>query len=66
MNFLKVSHINVLLPHDDAALTRYINSVEYNKCLLHWDSIHPVRQRSLLKEMKKTIDCRIESGMEND
>ena len=40
--------------------------MKYNKCLLHWDSIHPVRQRALLKEMKKTIDRRIESGMEND
>ena len=30
------------------------------------DSIHLVRQRALLKEMKKTIDRRIESGMDND
>ena len=29
-------------------------------------SIHPVRQRTLLKEMKKTINRRIESVMEND
>ena len=43
-----------------------MNSAEYNKCLLHWDLIHPVRQRALLKEMKKIIDRRIESGMEND
>ena len=33
---------------------------------MHWDSIHPVRQRALLKEMKKTIDHQIEWGMEND
>ena len=43
-----------------------MNSAEYNECLLHWDSIHPVRQHALLKEMKKTINRRIESGMEND
>ena len=40
--------------------------MEYNNCLLHWDSIHPVRQHALLKEMKKTIDRWIKSGMEND
>ena len=64
--FLKISHINILLPHEDPALTWYINSAEYNKCLLHWNSIHPVRLRALLKEIKKTIDHWIESGMEND
>ena len=40
--------------------------MEYNKCLLHWNSIHLMRQCALLKEMKKTIDRRIELGMEND
>ena len=43
-----------------------MNSAEYDQCLLHWDAIHPIRQCTLLKEMKKTIDRRIESGMEND
>ena len=43
-----------------------MNSAEYNKCRLHWYSIHPVLQCALLMEIKKTIDCRIESEMENE
>ena len=62
--FEGISHSNILPP--DAVLTREINSAQYNKCLLYWDSIHPVPQRALLRERKKTINSQIELGMEND
>ena len=43
-----------------------IHSGEYNKRVMHWESIHPDRQKALLEGMKKFIDDQIALGIDND
>lgn len=60
------SHPSIFLSPIRSTTYAVIHTGEYIRCLSHWESIHPERQKALLERMKNFIDDQIVIGIDND
>ena len=61
-----LSDPHIFLSPTESTTNAVIHPGEYNKCIMHWEPVHPERQKVLLERMKKFIDDQIALGIGND